>query len=182
MTRNRCSMKKQSNRLISIVVATFLLGAASAHSAPVTIAGGELDATITNADIYIGIPARANVSPGAACRATKSYVERVRAGQYADIVELFAADAVVLEPAGGTLQGYKEINQFYTGTIGKMKPDVIDVAYTGDDNDCMVVLAVRITIAGNPRYKLASLDHFTLNAAGKFSRMVAFARPTTTAK
>ena len=152
------------------------------HSAPVTIAGGELDATITNADVYVGVPARASVSPGSACRAAKSYVEDVRAGRFAEIVELFAEDAVVLEPAGRTLRSRKEISEFYTSTIGKMRPDVIDVAYTCDDTDCMVVLAVRIAIAGEPRYKLASADHFTLNAAGKFIRMVAFARPSPAAK
>ena len=173
---------KRNSGLVSATVAALAIGAASVHSAPITIAGGELDATITNADVYVGVPARASVSPGAACRAAKSYVEHVRAGRFTEVIELFAEDAVVLEPAGGTLRSRKEISEFYTGTIGKMRPDVIDVAYTGDDTDCMVVLAVRIAIAGKPRYKLASVDHFTLNAAGKFSRMVAFARPSAAAK
>jgi hypothetical protein len=152
------------------------------ESAPVTIAGGELDPTITNADVYIGVPPRAGHFPGAACRATKSYVDLVRAGRFTEVVELFAENAVVLEPSGTTLRGHDEIGKFYTDTIGKMRPDIIDVAYTGDGTDCMVVLAVRINIAGQPRYKLASVDHFTLDAAGKFSRMVAFARPLAAAK
>jgi hypothetical protein len=149
---------------------------------PVTIAGGELDPTITNADVYVSVPPRASQFPGAACRATKSYVEHIRAGRFTEVVELFAENAVVLEPSGRTLRGHDEIGTFYTDTIGRMRPDTIDVAYTGDDTDCMVALAVRIDIAGQPRYKLASVDHFTLDAAGKFSRMVAFARPQAAAK
>jgi hypothetical protein len=34
----------------------------------------------------------------------------------------------------------------------------------------MVALAVRAEIAGALRYKLASVDHFTLNAQGKVTR------------
>jgi hypothetical protein len=44
------------------------------------------------------------------------------------------------------------------------------------------VQSAPVTIAGKPRYKLASVDHFTLNAAGEFIRMVAFARPSAAAK
>lgn len=168
--------------LESTIVAAFIIAASSVRSAPITIAGGELDPTITNANVYVAAPTSARVSPGVACRLTKSYVEQVRAGRFTEVVALFAEDAVVLEPAGGTLRGREEIAKFYTGTIGKMRPDIIDVAYTGNDTDCMVVLAVRVDIAGESRYKLASVDHFTLNAAGKFSRMVAFARPSAAAK
>jgi len=173
---------KRNSVLVSVTVAALAIGAGRVHSAPITIAGGELDATITNADVYVGVPARASVPPGSACRAAGRYVDHVRAGRFVELVELFADDAVVLEPAGRTLRGRKEISEFYTGTIGKLRPDVIDVAYTGDAIDCMVVLAVRIDIAGEPRYKLASVDHFTLNAAGKFIGMVAFARPSGAAK
>jgi steroid Delta-isomerase len=161
----------------STIVAAFIIAAASARSAPITIAGGELDPTITNANVYLAAPTSARVSPGVACRLTKSYVEHVRVGQFTAVAALFAEDAVVLEPAGGTLRGREEIGKFYTGTIGKMRPDIIDAAYTGNGTDCMVVLAVRVNIAGQPRYKLV-----TLNAAGQFSRMVAFARPSAAAK
>ena len=159
----------------SIVVPALATGV---DAAPVAIAGGELDPAITSANVYLDVPARASHVAGAACRATQKYVELVRDGRFTEVVDLFAENAVVLEPAGGVLRGHGEIGKFYTETIGRMKPVIIDVAYTGDDADCMVTLAVRVSIGGLPRYKLASVDHFTLDPAGKFSRMVAFARPS----
>jgi hypothetical protein len=170
------------SRLGSKAIVALAIVAGGAQSAPVSIAGGDLDPSITSADVYEGVPVRASHVAGAACRAARNYVEYVRAGRFAEVARLFAQNAVLLEPAGGTLRGHDEISRFYSDTIGKMKPDIIDVAYTGDDRDCMVALAVRITIAGQPRYKLASVDHFSLESMGKFSRMVAFARLSAAAK
>jgi hypothetical protein len=58
-----------------------------------------------------------------------------------------------------------------------MKPQIVAVAYTGDDRQCMVALAHRVELGGRPRYMLASVDHFILRDDGKIDSMVAFARP-----
>jgi hypothetical protein len=157
-------------------IAAPLAGTDTTYSAAVTIAGGELDPNVSGVDVYVGVPESASIPPGAACRVAKSYVDYIQAGRYCEVADLFADDAVILEPTRQHVRGRARIVEFCQTTIGKMKPELIAVSYLGNDTDCMVALAVRTNIAGELRYKLASVDHFTLNTAGKVTRMVAFVR------
>jgi hypothetical protein len=170
---------KRVSPALAAATAAVLAGTGTAYSAAVTIAGGELDSSVSGADVYVGVPESASVPPGTACRVAKSYVDYIQAGRFSEVVDLFADDAVILEPTRQNVRGRARIVEFYQGTIGKMKPELVAVSYLGDDTDCMVALAVRANIAGELRYKLASVDHFTLNAKGKIMRMVAFVRPST---
>ena len=159
------------------------LAIASATGAPgdeadVAVPGGRLDGSVATLDLYRDVPARAEPPPGAACQGAQRYVELVNAGRYEEVAELFEEDAVVLEPTRHRTRGRDRIRAFYAGTIGQMKPTVVAVAYLGDDRDCMVELATRRAVDGQPRFALVSIDHFTLGESGKFSRMVAFVRPT----
>lgn len=91
--------------------------------------------------------------------------------------DLFGADAVLLEPTGHAADGLAEIRSFYETIIGRMKPEIIAVAYLGDDTDYMVELATKKQVNGEARFVLVSIDHFTLGADGKIARMIAFSRP-----
>ncbi|MBV1688752.1 nuclear transport factor 2 family protein [Novosphingobium sp. G106] len=150
---------------------------AAAAGGAMTIAGGALDPAYDKADVYLETPPSAPVPPGRACQLAARYVALINAGDYLGAAALFADDATFLEPMRPSLKGRAQIDEFYTKVIGGMKPQVIAVAYTGDDRECMVALANRTTLDGKERYHLASVDHFILRADGKVDSMVAFARP-----
>lgn len=161
--------------LLAIAASTF---SALASAAPVTIAGGDLDPGQPRADVYLATPPSAQPPAGAACALAKTYVDYVRAGRFAEMAGLFTPDAALLEPTRQNVRGGAAIARFYQTTIGAMRPDLIAVFYLGDQTDCLVELAVRTMIDGAPRYRLASVDHFTVDSSGKAVRMVAFARPS----
>ena len=161
--------------LLAIAASAF---ASLASAAPVTIAGGDLDPNQPRAAVYLATPPAASPSPGPACAVAKTYVDYIRAGRFADMASLFTPDAPLLEPTRQNVRGGAGIAHFYQTTIGAMRPDLIAVFYLGDRTDCMVELAVRTMIDGAPRYRLASVDHFTVDAAGKVVRMIAFPRPS----
>lgn len=140
------------------------------------VAGGELDPAMRPRDVYKKKPVAALADPETACTVAERYVSLVNAGQYAQVADLFADDAVLMEPGGVADRGRDGINAFYTGRIGGMRPTLIPVAYVGNRTDCMVELAVERQIDGTTRYTLTSVDHFTLDPAGKVARMVAFSR------
>ena len=146
-------------------------------AAPMTIAGGTLDPAFAQSDVYLETPPSAPVPPGRACQLAARYVELINGGDYLGAAALYADDASFLEPMRPSLKGRAQIDEFYTKTIGGMKPHVIAVAYTGGDRECMVALANRFVADGKTRYALASVDHFILREDGKIDSMVAFARP-----
>jgi hypothetical protein len=163
-------------------VAAILVGitAVVATSPPAAIPGGVLDPRFPGADVYLTAPERAKPPAGRACEAAERYVDLVNAGRFGDVAGLFAEDALLLDPMRHTYRGSEQIHSFYEGRIGAMRPEVVPVAYVGDDRDCMVELAAKSDVGGERRFALVSVDHFTLEASGKVSRMIAFARPPPT--
>lgn len=162
--------------LTTVVVLTTMVGG-TAMAEPMTIAGGTLDPAYDKADVYLETPPSAPVPPGRACQLAAHYVALINAGDYVGAAALFADDATFLEPMRPSLKGRAQIDEFYTKTIGAMKPNVVAVAYTGGERECMVALANRTQLDGKTRYHLASVDHFILRDDGKIDSMVAFARP-----
>jgi hypothetical protein len=152
------------------------VGAPPAPAVP----GGPIDTRFTGAEVYLARPQRAKLPAGTACALAESYVDHINAGRFRAAADLFAADAILFEPTRRTYRGLVEIRTFYEVQIGRMRPEVVPVSYLGDERDCMVELATRTEIAGEPRYALVSIDHFTVDAHGKASRMIAFARPPRT--
>lgn len=148
-----------------------------ANATSLTVAGGVIDPAFPNRDIYLETPVSAPVPPGRACKVAAQYVQFINRGDYMGAAALFHDDATFLEPMRPSLKGRAQIDQFYATTIAPMKPHIVAVAYTGDDNQCMVALANRTEIDGTPRYYLASVDHFIIRSDGKVDSMVAFARP-----
>ena len=146
---------------------------------PIEIAGGQLDGRVTGADVYLGVPKVAEPPPGKACKVAKLYVDLVNSGQFAKLADLFEGDAVLLDQLGKDARGHDQINAYFLA-IGQLTPKVVAVCYVGDDVDCVVELATQITLQGQLRYALTSVDHFTLGDGGKIARLVAFGRPLKT--
>lgn len=164
------------------MLAAFLsvAGPVGARAQAVTVAGGALDSGFTGADVYLGTPKAAKAPATKACSAARSYVDLINGGQFQKLAGLFEEDGVVLDPMRQDIRGRDQIRAFYEGRIGKMRPELIAVAYLANGRDCMVELAARRDVRGAMRYALVSIDHFTLGKAGKIARMVAFARPPRT--
>ncbi|MET0241627.1 MAG: nuclear transport factor 2 family protein [Sphingobium sp.] len=162
----------------ALAIIAGLTCAASVSAAPAVIAGGALDPAYSDADIYLGDPPTPKVPAGPACRAAKAYVDYHQAGHFAQVPSLFAPDAILMEPSRLNVRGTAGITQFYAKAIGALKPEIAAVIYLGDATDCMVELAVRQVIDGKPRWRLASMDHFTVDGSGRIIRMVAFQRPS----
>lgn len=144
--------------------------------APYAVAGGTLDPAMRPRDVYLERPAPATADPNTACTVAERYVALVNAGHYKQVADLFAEDAVLMEPGGQAGRGREQINAFYTNRIGGMRPTLVPVAYVGNQTDCMVELAVERQINGATRFTLTSIDHFTVDPSGKAARMVAFNR------
>jgi len=162
---------------VLLLAGVALTGFATAEQSAVIIAGGELDSAFSNEEVYRGVPTSAPVPPNSrACDAAKRYVDLINDGQFAEVADLYEDDALLLEPGGAILRGKDQIRKFYLGYIGNMRPEVVAVAYVGDDIECMVELAVRKIVEDQLRYALVSIDHFTLMPGGGIARMVAFAR------
>jgi hypothetical protein len=75
--------------LAAIVLGTAsALTCAPAPSAGLRIAGGEIDDSFTGADLYIGTPREADAPRTKACRAAKSYIVNINAGQFSSSPKL----------------------------------------------------------------------------------------------
>jgi hypothetical protein len=173
-------MKRSTRALVGMtVVLAVVCGMAAANGAEpgIVIAGGALDPHFPGAETYVTEPTSARVPPGKACVAAQSYVYFINAGQLQEIAGLFGDDAVILDPMRQTVRGIAAVRAFYAAKISALKPQLIAVAYLGDDQDCMVELASGRELQGRLRYTLVSIDHFTLGRDGRIAWMVAFARP-----
>jgi steroid delta-isomerase len=96
------------------------------------------------------------------------------------ILGLFADDAVVEDPIGGTrLEGKEQLRKFFGGGfefIGgayQFEPEGA-VRIAGNHAACA---AIATCDKANPPFRLETLDVMTFNEAGKFSAMVAYWGP-----
>nr|AQQ75094.1 hypothetical protein [uncultured bacterium] len=153
---------------------------ASAEPAP----GGAFDANYPRSEVYVGAPHADEQPAGRACLAARAYVDTVYAGRFADMAGLFADDAVIYWPMRDDegaifvrrIEGRAEIDAFYRNVIGRTRPYAIPVTLLGDDADCMMEVAARTEIDGAQRYRLSAINHFTVDASGKVTRLISFQR------
>ena len=139
--------------------------------------GGEVDAALADRmDAYVGTPQQA--APGPAYALALTYVELCQAGRYSDLPSLFSDDAVIFPPVRRKpARGRAEIEVFYRDVVAKAAPKIIGVSIVGNGPECFMELALAMEVQGERRYVLSSIDHFTLGADGKFSRMIVYLRP-----
>lgn len=163
--------------LLTVLAAGGLFASEPASPPAISIPGGQLDPAYPGADVYLAKPESGIVPQTAACEAARRYVERVNDGDADGTSALFSDDAVILEPIRRTISGRAEIDEFYSTRLSVMKPHVVAVAYLANGDECMAELANRMEIDGQNRFVLVSIDHFILGEDGRFSSMVAFARP-----
>lgn len=113
--------------------------------------------------------------------AVLKYFASFATGDVEAILDLFADDAVVEDPIGGTrLEGKEQLRKFFGGGfefIGGPYPFVPEgaVRIAGNHAACA---AIATCDKANPPFRLDTLDVMTFNEAGKFSAMVAYWGPT----
>ena len=158
--------------------------------------------------VMIGLtltPGMSSVGRGAdpestgACAPARAYLRAIQTHRYADISSLFAKDAVFLTPQGAILRGAKQIGDFYSAVIAARRPQARGGSFIEQGRECAMELQLKAEFAADGHVKLdaegnlklipdgsntpgrfvsAALDHFTVNAAGKFTKLAVYAAPS----
>lgn len=117
-------------------------------------------------------PPRGTVRPGSACVVAEEYVRQVNAKRPAmGVSELFADDAALLQDRGRLLTGRPAIHAFYSTTDGGRA--VIPIAFIDSGAECYMEIAIQ-RYGPDETFRLAGTRHFTIDPAGKISRLVFF--------
>lgn len=150
--------------------------AAAAPQGPPTLPGGTLDARFPSLDVYLNPPAVAKAPVGPACAAAQAYVDRINAGQFSAVADLFAEDGLLYHRPGHYHRGLAAIREFYEGFVAPHKPKIIGVDFVGGDHECFVTLASNTAFGDTYRFMLAAVDVFTTGRDGKVIRMISYSR------
>ena len=141
----------------------------------VRVAGGILDPSFTDIDVYLETPLAAHAPPGWSI--AERYVELINSGRFAQVVDLYSDDAVVIPPlANMRAEGRRQISEFYESIVAAYRPTIIPVAYGCYGSECFQVHATTRDIRGKTRYVLSTVDHFTVDEDGLIVRMIAYPR------
>ena len=149
-----------------------------ADDPPLPVPGGDIDPGLADTvDVFCNTPAAASAPP--AWNQAQRYIELVQTRDFAGLPDLFTEDAIIFPPLRRRpAVGRAEITDFYVNTVAKVCPHVIAVSIHGEGQECFMELATQFEVAGRPRYVLTTIDHFTLAADGRFSRMIVYVRPS----
>ena len=121
-------------------------------------------------------PSRREHDGSPAARVAQGYIDLVNARRYDEIAVMFADDGVSLPPSQQVVQGRAALDAFYPQIV-QTGPKLIAVGYTSAGNDCFVEIAAEEDVAGERRYVLVAVNHFTVNDQGMATRMITYARP-----
>jgi steroid Delta-isomerase len=107
----------------------------------------------------------------------RRYLELVATGQVDDVVELYADDATVEDPAGGEVHiGREAIRGFYANLLGaKSETDVVTLRALGHEAAFFWALIVDLGEGGKMRIEIISVMTFADD--GKIASMKAYWGP-----
>ena len=143
--------------------------------APLTVPGGALDPACRPLDVYLQRPSEADPGASPAAKMAQSYVDFVNAKRYDEISALFVDDGISLPPSQQVVQGRAALDAFYP-QIAQVGPKLMAVGFTSTDRDCFIEMALEQDVGGERRYVLVGVNHFTVNEAGKATRMISYVR------
>ncbi len=136
--------------------------------------------------IILGIFPAAAADTGTACAVGKKYIEAVQRKDFDTVVSLFAADAEFSTPTGPVLHG-AEIGKFYKTTVASTQNLIVRAqSFVGSGAECYFEIWTKskknadgIWVPdADGEFIRGAIDHFTLDANGKVTRLVAFPAPT----
>lgn len=133
--------------------------------------------TYPRGDVFDAPPPAASARGKRACKPAQRYIDLTAAGQYDQLGSLFADDAVFVTPIGTVLHGPAEIGEFYKTFLPKIKPRNVPITFIADGDECVMALVTATNLDNYAKYRLAAIDHFTVNKKGKIRHMVVYLRP-----
>ena len=128
-------------------------------------------------DVFDAPPPAATTRGKRACEPAQRYVDLIAAERYDQLGTLFADDAVFVTPIGTVLHGPTEIGDFYNSFLPKIKPRNVPISFIADGDECVMELVTATNLDNYAKYRLAAIDHFTVNKQGKIRHMVVYLRP-----
>lgn len=128
-------------------------------------------------DVFDTPPPAASTRGKRACQPAQKYVDLIAAGRYDQLGSLFADDATFVTPIGKVLHGPAAIGEFYMGFLPTIKPRNVPISFIADGNECVMELVTATNMDNYEKYRLAAIDHFTIDKHGKIRHMVVFLRP-----
>lgn len=151
------------------------LAAALALSVPVS-ASAQVSVH-PSGDVFDTPPPAASTRGKRACQPAQKYIDLTAAGHYDQLGSLFADDATFVTPTGSVLHGSKAIGDFYMAFLPTLKPRNVPISFIADGNECVMELVTATNMDNYAKYRLAAIDHFTVDKQGKIRHMVVFLRP-----
>lgn len=120
-------------------------------------------------------PVAAVARKGSSCEVEARYVALMDAHRAAEVGELFAEDAVLLDWDGVLRKGKKAIGDWYAATGGPKR--VIPLSFVDAGPDCFAEVATVSPRATTDKFGLSAMNHVTVDADGKIKRAVYYLRP-----
>jgi hypothetical protein len=122
-----------------------------------------------------------------ACDVANHYVRLIQAGQYDEVGELWADDAVFYNPQGTILRGKLSIKAFYARFLRQIAPTVRAASLLEDASGktCVLELETQMSRGADgawktdpqATYSLSAIDRLTINEAGKIQHMLVYVAP-----
>ena len=128
-------------------------------------------------DVFDTAPPAASARGKRACQPAQKYIDLTAAGHYDQLGSLFADDATFVTPIGTVLHGPTAIGNFYLGFLPTIKPRNVPISFIADGDECVMELVTATNMDNYAKYRLAAIDHFTVDKRGKIRHMVVFLRP-----
>ncbi len=128
-------------------------------------------------DVFDAPPPAASAEGKRACQPAQRYVDLMTAERYDEVGKLFSDDAVFVTPTGKVLRGSVEIGAFYAENMPKFKPRNVPISFIADGDECIMELVTATVLDNFAHYRLAAIDHFTVNAEGKIRHLTVYLRP-----
>lgn len=128
-------------------------------------------------DIFDTAPPAASTRGKRACQPAQKYIDLTAAGHYDQLGSLFSDDATFVTPTGSVLHGPKAIGDFYMSFLPTIKPRNVPISFIADGDECVMELVTATNMDNYAKYRLAAIDHFTIDKRGKIRHMVVYLRP-----
>jgi hypothetical protein len=106
----------------------------------------------------------------------ETYMARINRGEFHRLGELWADDGLFLAPTGELITGAAAVSAFYQGFLPTVQAQLTPLSWTSEGDRCVMEFEARRPDGSVRRV----VDHFTVNAAGKVTRMAVYTGPPAT--
>jgi hypothetical protein len=119
-------------------------------------------------------PVRAKPRPGSACEVADRYVTLQGAARQNEIAELFAPNGSLLGMSETVVRGRDQLKEHYSYATSRK---VIPISFVDHGRECFMELASPRFGDDAGLYRLAAIDHFTLDENSRIERLVTYIKP-----